>query len=97
MSGDEQSAAVSSTSHRRGLFVTAHLGSYSAQDAVADGVDGLEHIWSVFNYVIPCRVAQEPGHRGRLDLGNPLCESLVAELGEAARPTSIRRSRCFAT
>lgn len=69
-------------SHRRGLFVTAHLGRYSAQDAVADGVDGLEHIWSVFNYVIPSEAAKQPGHRGRLDLGNPLCESLVAELAQ---------------
>ena len=72
--------AIIEESDRRGLFVTAHLGNYSAQDAVADGVDGLEHIWSVFNYVIPPEIAQEPGHRGRLDLSNPLCESLVAEL-----------------
>lgn len=72
--------AIIEEGRRRGLFVTAHLGRYSAQDAVADGVDGLEHIWSVFNYVIPPEVAKVPGHRGRLDLGNPLCESLVADL-----------------
>ena len=39
--------------HRAGLMVTAHLGNYSAQDAVADGIDCLEHIWSVFNYIFP--------------------------------------------
>jgi hypothetical protein len=72
--------AIIDESHRRGLFVTAHLGRYSAQEAVADGIDGLEHIWSVFNYVVPPEVAGQPGHRGKLDLGNPLCESLVAEL-----------------
>lgn len=72
--------AVIEESHRRGLFVTAHLGRYAAQDAVADGVDGLEHIWSVFNYVIPPEVKNQPGHRGRLDLNSPACESLVAEL-----------------
>lgn len=72
--------AIIDEGHRRGVFVTAHLGRYSAQDAVADGVDGLEHIWSVFNYVIPPEVEKSPGHRGRLDLGNPQCESLVAEL-----------------
>jgi hypothetical protein len=66
--------------HRHGLFVTAHLGAYSAQDAVADGVDGLEHIWSVFNYIIPAESSSQPGHRGRVDLSNPICESLVAEL-----------------
>ena len=79
--------AIIEESHRRGLFVTAHLGSYSAQDAVADGVDGLEHIWSVFNYIIPPDVAAEPGHRGSLDLNNPLCESLIAEL--VKRPTYV--------
>lgn len=79
--------AIIEESHRRGLFVTAHLGRYSAQDAVADGVDGLEHIWSVFNYVIPPEVTKQPGHRGTLDLNNPLCESLVAEL--ARRQTFV--------
>ena len=72
--------AIIDESHRRGLFVTAHLGNYSAQDAVADGVDGLEHIWSVFNYVIPSEITNQPGHRGRLDLDAPRCNSLVAEL-----------------
>jgi hypothetical protein len=79
--------AIISEGQRRGLFVTAHLGAYSAQDAIADGVDGLEHIWSVFNYVIPADVAGQGGHRGRLDLANPLCESLVAEL--ARRKTFV--------
>jgi hypothetical protein len=74
--------AIIQESHRRGLFVTAHLGAYAAQDAVADGVDGLEHIWSVFNYIIPPEVAGQAGHRGRLDLSNPQCESLVAELAK---------------
>lgn len=74
--------AIIDEGHRRGLFVTAHLGRYSAQDAVADGVDGLEHIWSVFNYVIPPETTKESGHRGRLDLNNPICESLVAELAK---------------
>ena len=64
------------------MFVTAHLGNYTAQEAVADGIDGLEHIWSVFNYVIPKEISKEPGYRGRLDLSNPVCESLVAELAK---------------
>ena len=74
--------AIIEEAHRRGLFVTAHLGSYTAQEAVADGIDGLEHIWSVFNYVIPKEISKEPGYRGRLDLSNPVCESLVAELAK---------------
>jgi hypothetical protein len=58
-----------------------------AQDAVADGVDGLEHIESVFNYLIPPEDAKQPGHRGRVDLDNPLCTALVAEL--ARRKTYV--------
>ena len=76
----EVGKAIIDEAHRRKLFVTAHLGNYTAQDAVADGIDGLEHIWSVFNYVIPPEAARQPGHRGNLDLDNPLCRELVAEL-----------------
>lgn len=83
----EVGRAIIEEGHRRGMFVTAHLGAYPAQQAVADGVDCLEHIWSVFNYVIPADVAKEPGHRGRLDLNNPLCEDLVGEL--ARRKTFV--------
>ena len=72
--------AIIDEGHRRGLFVTGHLGHYPAQAAVADGIDGLEHIWSVFNYIIPPEIAGQPGHRGRIDLNNPLCESLIADL-----------------
>src|SRR5262249_38741506 len=78
--GREVGRTIIDQSHRRGLFVTAHLGNYAAQDAVADGVDCLEHIWSVFNYIIPPEVAGMPGHRGRIDFDNPRCTALVAEL-----------------
>lgn len=78
--GREVGKAIIDEAHRRGLFVTAHLGRYSAQQAVADGIDGLEHIWSVFNYAIPPEAAGRTGHRGNLDLGNPLCEALVSQL-----------------
>lgn len=69
--------AIISEGQRRGFFVTAHLGAYSAQDAVADGIDGLEHIWSVFNYVLPPGAA-----RSTVDLDNPQCATLVAQLVE---------------
>ncbi|MFO0425631.1 MAG: amidohydrolase family protein [Planctomyces sp.] len=78
--GRDVGRAIIDESHRRGLFVTAHLGAYPAQEAVADGIDGLEHIWSVFNFIIPPEVTKTPGHRGYVDLQNPLCEELVAEL-----------------
>ncbi len=68
--------------HRAGLKVIAHLGNYSAQDAVLDGIDSLEHIWSVFNYIIPPEVAAQGDHRANLDLHNPLAQALIASLAE---------------
>jgi len=68
--------------HRAGLRVMAHLGAYSAQDAVSDGVDSLEHIWSVFNYIIPAEAAKQPDHRANLDLDNPRAQELIAALAE---------------
>jgi len=68
--------------HRAGLKVMAHLGAYSAQDAVEDGVDSLEHIWSVFNYIIPAEAAKQPDHRANLDLNNPRAQDLIAALAE---------------
>jgi imidazolonepropionase-like amidohydrolase len=74
--------AIIDEAHRHGMLVTAHLGAYPAQQAVADGVDCLEHIISVFDFVIPSDVSSQPGHRGDLDLNNPLCRELVKELAE---------------
>ena len=84
--------AVIELGHRRGMVVTGHLGLYSAQDAVEDGIDCLEHIWSVFNYSIPSDVAGQPNHRADLDLGNPKCQSLVAAIATrqvAVDPTLV--------
>ncbi len=78
--------------HRRGMTVTAHLGRYTAQDAVRDGIDALEHIWSVFNYSIPPEAKAEPHHRARLDLNNPQCQALVAAIAQndvAVDPTLV--------
>ena len=74
--------AVIEEGHRAGLKVIAHLGSYSAQDAVADGLDGLEHIWSVFNFIIPPEEAARPDPRANLDLHNPLARALTASLAD---------------
>ena len=73
--------------HRRGMKITGHLGRYSAQDAAADGIDCLEHIWSVFNYSIPGDVAKQPDHRANLDLHNPQCQALIELL--ANRKTAV--------
>jgi Amidohydrolase family len=73
--------------HRRGLVVTAHLGRYAAQDAVADGIDCLEHIWSVLDYMIP-----RGETRCSCNLNNPTALKLIAALKEhdvAVDPTLV--------
>lgn len=84
--------AVIELGHQRGRIVTGHLGAYRAQDAVDDGIDCLEHIWSVFNYSIPPDVTKRPNHRAELDLHNPQCQALVAEIARrqvAVDPTLV--------
>jgi hypothetical protein len=66
--------------HKQGLIVTGHLGGYRAQDAVEDGIDCLEHITSVFDFIIPPDVRKEAGHRATLNINNPQAKSLIALL-----------------
>ncbi len=73
--------------HRHGLMVTGHLGLYSAQDAVADGIDCLEHIWSVLDYIIP-----RGETRSSCDFTNPRAVELIAAIndhGVAVDPTLV--------
>lgn len=45
----------------RGKWVTAHLAwGYTAQEAVADGINSLEHIGSVFEFVLPAGTPRWP-------------------------------------
>src|SRR3954454_23601622 len=74
--------AVVIEGHRRGLRVAGHLGAYAAQDAVADGIDSLEHIWSGFNYIIPPEESKRPHHRATPDLDNPTAKALIAALAQ---------------
>ena len=46
--------------HRRGKWVTAHLGKYRPQDAVEDGIDSLEHIASILDFVLPPETPRWP-------------------------------------
>ncbi len=53
--------AIIKEAHRRGKWVTAHLAwNYTAQEAVADGIDSLEHIDSVFSFVLPPETPRWP-------------------------------------
>jgi imidazolonepropionase-like amidohydrolase len=78
--------------HRHGMKITGHLGRYTAQEAAEDGIDCLEHIWSVFNYSIPADVRNQPDHRANLDFRNPQCQALLKLLVErqvAVDPTLV--------
>ena len=68
--------------HKHGLVVTGHLGGYSAQDAAADGIDCIEHISSIFDFIVPANVRKKADHRATLDLANPLAKSLIATLAK---------------
>jgi imidazolonepropionase-like amidohydrolase len=68
--------------HKHGLIVTGHLSNYTAQEAVEDGIDCLEHITSVFDFIIPLNVRREAGHRASLDIGNPQAKALIATLAK---------------
>jgi hypothetical protein len=66
--------------HKRCLKVIGHLGAYSAQDAVADGIDVLEHIWGVWDFIIPPEERRRPNFRSTLNLDNPMAKGLIADL-----------------
>jgi hypothetical protein len=72
--------------HKHGLVVTGHLANYPAQEAVEDGIDCLEHITSVFDFVIPPDVRRQPDHRATLDLDNPQAKALIALLARRKVP-----------
>lgn len=78
--------------HKHEMKITGHLGRYTAQEAAEDGIDCLEHIWSVFNYSIPAEVRDQPDYRANLDLRNAKCQALVQLLAEkqvAVDPTLV--------
>ena len=53
--------AVIREAHQRGKWVTAHLAwNYRAQDAVEDGIDSLEHIDSVYSFMLPPETPRWP-------------------------------------
>ena len=65
--------------HKRGLVVTGHLGAYPAHEAVEDGIDCLEHITSVFDFVI---ARGKAGQRAEFLLDQDLSKSLIMALAK---------------
>ena len=64
--------------HRRGKWVTAHLAwDYRAQDAVADGIDSLEHVGALYEFVLPPETPRWPPPAERA--GRPAAELAALE------------------
>lgn len=69
--------------HRRGKWVTAHLGKYRPQDAVEDGIDCLEHIASVLDFVLPPEVPRWPTAPERVGMSPAEQAALQRRIAEA--------------
>jgi imidazolonepropionase-like amidohydrolase len=61
--------------HRLGFVVTGHLGRYPVEQALADGIDCLEHIESVSDFL-----RADPRDRHSLDIGSEAARRLVAAI-----------------
>jgi hypothetical protein len=67
--------------HRRGMVVAAHLDVYTAQEAIASGVDCLEHVaFSVRNYAFPSAVLATLEGRATLNIADSQCQALIAQI-----------------
>lgn len=74
--------AVIREGHSHGMKVTGHLGTYSAQEAVEDGIDCLEHMLSVYNYSVPIGTPWTDKDLAEIDLANERCQALVKAIAE---------------
>jgi imidazolonepropionase-like amidohydrolase len=91
--GPEVGRAVIEEAHRHGARVTAHLGKYTAQQAVADGIDALEHIASVFEYALPADVPVLPPREVRQRLPEGERRALERRVLEARVRASLDNPR----
>ena len=69
--------------HRRGLMVAGHLYKYSAQDAVEDGIDVLEHIDSVINYSFPPDAPSLPDSKAQAKMTPATMKRLHQQIEES--------------
>ena len=64
--------------HKQGLVVTGHLRSYPVEDAIAHGIDSLEHIESVSDFL-----RADPRDRHSLDLESDKARQLVRTIADS--------------
>lgn len=63
--------------HRHGMVVTGHLFSYPVSDAIEDGIDCLEHIESISDFL-----RADPKNRHSIDLTTDVARRLVEKIVE---------------
>ena len=63
--------------HRHGLVVTGHLSSYRVEDALADGIDCIEHIESISGFLLT-----DPRDRHSLDISGDTARRLIQRIVE---------------
>ena len=81
----EVARKVIAEGRRQGLVVTGHLRDYPVEDAIAHGIDSLEHIESVSDFL-----RADPRDRHSLDIGSDRARRLVqiiADSGVFVDPT----------
>jgi hypothetical protein len=68
--------------HAHGLAVAGHLEAYHPRDAVADGIDSLEHIYTVADFI-----RDDPKDRHSVDIHSDLARRFIDEI--AAKGTAV--------
>lgn len=86
-------SAIIREAHRHGRWTTAHLRKYKPLDAIADGIDCLEHIESVFNFVTPPEVPDWPLRDERTYMSAMAVESLRRKILEEQIKTDFSQPR----
>lgn len=83
--GREVGRRVIEAGHEHGLVVSGHLLDYHTADAVRDGLDCIEHIYTVSNFLL-----DDPGDRHSINLDSDEARRLIdviAEHGARVDPT----------
>ncbi|WP_419942022.1 amidohydrolase family protein [Candidatus Palauibacter sp.] len=75
--GREIGRRVIEVGHEHGLVVTGHLLDYHTADAVRDGLDCIEHIYTVSNFLL-----DDPEDRHSINLDSDECRRLVDLIAE---------------
>jgi hypothetical protein len=85
--------AVIQESHRHGRRATAHLRRYPPLEAIEDGIDSIEHIESIFDFVTPPEVPYWPLRNERAHLAANAVASLRKKILEEQVRTDFSSAR----